>query len=44
MICIISLFLDFLLVLLVFYFNCCLKSKKELKIKDKNLIVKYNFK
>lgn len=37
---IITMISDFLIVMSVFYFNCCIKSRKELKIRDKNLIVK----
>ena len=37
---VITIILDILIILSIFYFNCCIKSKKELKIRDKSLIVK----
>lgn len=35
-----SIIIDFLIILSVFYFNCCFKSRKELKIRERSLIVK----
>lgn len=36
----ISIILDFSIILSIFYFNCCIRSRRELKIRDKSLIVK----
>ena len=41
---IMSIVLDFSIILSIFYFNCCIRSRRELKIRDKSLIVKYIFK
>ncbi len=37
---ILNLLLDLSIILSILYFNCCIKSKKELKMRDRSLIVK----
>lgn len=37
---VIGMILDLLIIISIFYFNCCIRSKRELKIRDKSLIVK----
>ena len=37
---ILSIIFDFSIIINIFYFNCCIRSRRELKIRDKSLIVK----